>query len=69
MPSKTIQGRFWPRWFPAVRGAMIASQQPGGHWVSNHGEAYGTAMAVLSLVESQRPRPVAPAPRGGADDR
>ena len=51
-------GDHWREWFPRARSALLASQQPNGSWQSSHGEAYGTAMALLVLQVTNRLLPI-----------
>jgi hypothetical protein len=51
-------GVYWRQWFPSIRQEMIAQQQADGSWSSNHGTAYGTAMALLVLQVPNRLLPI-----------
>lgn len=39
----------WTRWYPAIRNALIARQQPDGSWTDPVSSEYGTAMATIIL--------------------
>lgn len=51
-------GHYWAKWFPAIRRELLQRQEADGHWQSNHGEAYGTAMALLILQIPNRFLPI-----------
>jgi hypothetical protein len=51
-------GDQWGQWFPAIRDELIASQNGQGWWQSGHGNAYGTAMALIVLQMPNRYLPV-----------
>ncbi len=51
-------GDYWRRWFPMIRDELIEQQQDAGQWQSNHGEVYGTAMALLILQIPNRLLPI-----------
>jgi prenyltransferase beta subunit len=51
-------GDYWAQWYPAVRDQLIGMQRPDGSWTSNHGDAYGTAMALLVLQVPNRLLPI-----------
>ena len=51
-------GDYWKGWFPQVRRALLDKQGPEGEWASDHGEAYGTAMALLILQVPNRLLPI-----------
>lgn len=51
-------GRYWEQWFPPIRQEIIQQQQDDGRWTSSHGDAYGTAMALLVLQVPNRLLPI-----------
>ena len=51
-------GHYWAQWFPSIREELIKRQNPNGSWNSNHGEPYGTAMALLILQIPNRFLPI-----------
>ncbi len=51
-------GSHWAKWFPAIREELISNQADNGSWASNHGEAYGTAMALLIMQVPNRFLPI-----------
>jgi hypothetical protein len=51
-------GRYWAQWFPVIREQLITAQQADGSWTSNHGENYGSAMALLVLQVPNRLLPI-----------
>ena len=51
-------GPYWANWFPAMRDELITRQQSDGGWSSNHGEAYGTGMALLVMQIPNRLLPI-----------
>jgi hypothetical protein len=42
-------GQRWEKWYPAVRGMLLARQQPDGSWQDPICAEYGTAMATIVL--------------------
>lgn len=42
-------GEHWQRWYPAIREALIATQQPNGAWNDPICPEYGAAVACLIL--------------------
>ncbi len=42
-------GDAWNRWYPAIRGELIARQQPDGSWRSPISNDYATAMSCIIL--------------------
>lgn len=51
-------GHYWQQWFPSIRQQLLDQQQPAGNWTANHGDAYGTAMALLILEIPNRMLPI-----------
>ncbi len=51
-------GKYWQQWFPQIRDELIDRQQPDGFWHSDHGESYGTSMALLILQIPNRLLPI-----------
>ena len=51
-------GHYWVEWFPWIRHQLLADQDPKGQWKSNHGDHYGTAMALLILQIPNRLLPI-----------
>ncbi len=51
-------GQYWEKWFPFVREMFLKQQKPEGSWPSDHGDAYGTAMAMLILQVPNRLLPI-----------
>lgn len=51
-------GPYWANWFPMIREELLASQQEDGTWASPHGDAYGTAMALIILQVPNRYLPI-----------
>lgn len=51
-------GQYWAQWFPAIRQELLKQQQANGAWMSEHGEEYGTAMALLVLQVPNRYLPI-----------
>ncbi len=49
---------YWPDWFSWIREQLIARQDEQGKWMSAHGEAYGSAMALLVLQVPNRLLPI-----------
>lgn len=42
-------GKYWSRWFPAIRDALLKRQQENGSWMDPICVEYGTAMACIIL--------------------
>jgi hypothetical protein len=42
-------GDYWKRWYPAIRGVLLAQQKEDGSWFDQICPEYGTAMACLVL--------------------
>jgi hypothetical protein len=52
-------GERWSKWWPAIRGELIARQESNGSWNDHQaGEAYGTAMALIILQMPKRYLPI-----------
>jgi hypothetical protein len=51
-------GKYWSRWFPKAREELLDRQQSGGHWQSNFGNDYATAMALITLQVPNRLLPI-----------
>ncbi len=51
-------GDYWRQWFPKIRQSILDRQKPSGDWPSDHGSAYGTAMALLILQVPNRLLPI-----------
>lgn len=51
-------GNYWQQWYPRIRDELVNNQQADGQWSSSHGEAYGTAMALLVLQMPNRLLPI-----------
>ncbi|MBL9150641.1 MAG: terpene cyclase/mutase family protein [Phycisphaerae bacterium] len=52
-------GERWNRWWPAIRGELLARQEASGAWLEQQaGEAYGTAMALIILQMPKRYLPI-----------
>lgn len=51
-------GQYWAQWYPTIRQELLSQQRPRGHWESGHGDAYGTAMALLVLEVPNRLLPI-----------
>ena len=51
-------GEYWANWYPAIRDQLIGIQAANGSWTDNHGDAYGTAMALLILQVPNRLLPI-----------
>lgn len=51
-------GEYWRKWCPLVRDELVDRQQANGAWNSSHGDAYGTAMALLVLQTPNRLLPI-----------
>ena len=51
-------GAYWADWFPRMRGELLEAQAENGAWSSNHGEAYGTGMALIILQIPNRLLPI-----------
>lgn len=42
-------GKYWKRWYPAVRDALVARQADDGSWADPICTEYGTSMALIVL--------------------
>lgn len=42
-------GKYWEKWYPAIRDVLVARQVRGGSWMDPICPEYGTAMACLIL--------------------
>lgn len=52
-------GERWQKWWPAIRGELIARQEIAGGWLDHQaGDAYGTAMALIILQMPKRYLPI-----------
>jgi len=51
-------GKYWRQWFPMARKQLLQRQEDGGHWESNFGDDYATAMALISLQMPNRLLPI-----------
>jgi len=52
-------GDYWARWWPAVRGELIAKQASNGGWLDHYaGGAYSTAMSLIILQMPNRYLPI-----------
>lgn len=51
-------GDYWVKWYPRIRDELVSRQAEKGHWESNHGNAYGTAMSLLILQIPNRLLPI-----------
>lgn len=51
-------GHYWQEWFPAIRESLLERQESSGYWPSDHGNAYGTSMALLILQIPNRLLPI-----------
>jgi len=51
-------GKYWAEWFPWIREQLLSAQRQQGEWSSNHGNHYGTAMALLILQIPNRLLPI-----------
>ncbi len=46
----TAGGTYWKEWYPAIRDALVSSQDPAdGSWHDHVDQHYATAMACLIL--------------------
>jgi hypothetical protein len=48
----------WQKWWPAIRGELLARQEPEGFWRNQAGDEYGTAMALIILQMPNRLLPI-----------
>jgi hypothetical protein len=48
----------WGKWWPAIRGELLAKQEPEGFWRNQAGDEYGTAMALIILQMPNRLLPI-----------
>jgi hypothetical protein len=51
-------GRYWRQWFPEAREQLLDRQKADGHWQSNFGNDYATAMALITLQVPNRMLPI-----------
>lgn len=52
-------GSHWQRWWQAIRSELLSAQGSDGHWIDqHHGNAYGTAMALIVLQMPKRYLPI-----------
>ena len=52
-------GDYWSKWWPAVRGEMLAKQTSSGGWLDHYaGGAYSTAMSLIILQMPKRYLPI-----------
>lgn len=51
-------GKYWGEYYPRIRDELLGRQQPNGGWASEHGEAYGSAMALIILQVPNRLLPI-----------
>jgi hypothetical protein len=51
-------GKYWAEWFPRLRDELVGRQDANGAWSSDHGESYGTAMALIILQVPNRLLPI-----------
>lgn len=55
-------GKYWARWWPALRATLIQSQSANGSWTNgesrNYGTAFGTALALITLQIPYRYLPI-----------
>lgn len=52
-------GGAWGRWWPAMRGELIASQEENGRWTDGSiGDVYGTSMSLIVLQMPKRYLPI-----------
>jgi len=51
-------GKYWADWYPRIRDELVQAQNSNGSWSSNHGDAYGTAMSLLTLQIPNRLLPI-----------
>ncbi len=42
-------GKFWQKWYPAIRNELLVSRQVDGSWHDSISREYGTAMACIIL--------------------
>jgi squalene cyclase len=42
-------GKYFSRWYPAIRDDLLSRQQPDGSWTSSFGPEYATAMCCIIL--------------------
>ncbi len=48
----------WQRWWPAIRGELLKTQETEGFWHNQAGDEYGTAMALIILQIPNRLLPI-----------
>ncbi|MFQ6049328.1 MAG: prenyltransferase/squalene oxidase repeat-containing protein [Phycisphaerae bacterium] len=51
-------GRWWRRWWPAIRDELLERQEPAGCWGGLASREYGTAMALIILQVPKRLLPM-----------
>jgi len=51
-------GQYWQQWYPKIRKSLLDRQSTDGYWTSDHGNAYGTSMALLILQVPNRLLPI-----------
>jgi len=51
-------GEHWSDYYPTIREELLSRQHGDGHWDAPHGDAYGTAMALLVLQVPNRLLPI-----------
>ncbi|MGC9258524.1 MAG: prenyltransferase/squalene oxidase repeat-containing protein [Phycisphaerae bacterium] len=51
-------GKYWARWWPAMRRNLIQRQQSSGNWTGGAGQSYATAMALIILQIPDRYLPI-----------
>ncbi len=51
-------GKYWARWWPAMRRNLIQRQQSAGNWIGGAGQSYATAMALIILQIPDRYLPI-----------
>ncbi len=51
-------GRWWAKWWPAIRTVLLARQSADGNWIGGAGASYATAMALIILQVPDRLLPI-----------
>ncbi|HTL30621.1 MAG TPA: prenyltransferase/squalene oxidase repeat-containing protein [Tepidisphaeraceae bacterium] len=51
-------GKYWEKWYPAIRDQLINKQLAGGSWQGDFSEDYATSMALIILQMPNRYLPV-----------